>query len=107
MFSSIAMAVVALISQIMPYIGVAGSAVSAVGTVGKIIAMLEALVPALISEAKDLYPTVKDIIATLKGSSHITKEQLDSLDAIETKIDADFDTALAKAEAEDAAVAKA
>jgi hypothetical protein len=47
---------------------------------------------------------VKGIIATLKGADGITPEQLDELDAIEAKIDADYDLATAKAAAEDQAV---
>ena len=87
-------AVVALIAQIAP-------AVSTAGTIAKIISSLVALLPALVKFAQDLIPTVKGIIATLKGADGVTPEQLKELDDIEAKIDADYDEAAAKAAAED------
>lgn len=98
MMSSVVATAVALIAQIMPYVT---GASAAVGTVGKVIALMESIVPPLIQEGRDLIPTVKNIISTLRGASTATKEQLDQLDAIEAKIDAGFDAAAGAAETED------
>jgi hypothetical protein len=40
---------------------------------------------------------IKNIIAALKTSGPVTTDQLDQLDAIEAKLDADFDAAAAAA----------
>ena len=107
MFGTIATTALALITQLLPYLSTAQAAIGGASTIAKIISMLEALVPAIIQEAKDLYPTIKHIIETMRGSSVITKEQLDQLDVIEAKIDSDFDAAVAAAKAEDDAASKA
>ena len=86
--------IVALLAEIAP-------AVSTSSAIGNVIATLTALIPAIVKEANDLIPTVKNVIATLKGSDAITPEQLDALDAIEAKIDADYDAASAAAKTED------
>lgn len=91
--------IIALLAQIAP-------AVSTLGAVGNVIATLTALVPAIVREASDLIPTVKNIIATLRGTDAITPEQLNQLDVIEAKIDADYDAASAAAKAEDDAASK-
>jgi hypothetical protein len=96
MIGTIASTILALIAQIAPY-------ATAATTVAKVIAILEALIPAVVNEARDLYPTFKHVISLLRGNKEVTSQQLDELDAIETKADADFDPALAKAKAEDAA----
>lgn len=98
--------VLSLVSEVLPFVSAASSAAPAVSLIAKVIGLLEAIAPTVIQEAKDLYPTIKNMIATLRGSSNITKEQLDQLDTIEATIDADFDTALAAAMAADAAAAE-
>lgn len=90
-------AVIALIAQIAP-------AISTAGTIAKIITALAALIPALVKYAQDLIPTVKGIIETLRGADGVTPEQLEELDAIEAKIDADYDEVSKKAAEEDRAV---
>lgn len=97
---SIVAAAIALITQILPYLG-AGAQFA--GTAGKIVSLLEAIVPPLLQEAKDMVPTVKNIIRVLRGSSQITKADLDALDAIEATVDQAFDAAASAALAEDAA----
>lgn len=69
--------------------------------IAPIITILEQAVPVAVKEYQDLKPIVKDIIATLKGNPAATVEQIDALDAMEAKLDADFDAAAAAAEAED------
>lgn len=87
---------IALFAEIAP-------AVSTASAIGNVISTLTALIPAIVQEARDLIPTVKNVIATLRGSDAVTPEQLDQLDAIEAKLDADYDAASAAAKAEDAA----
>lgn len=87
-------AILALLSEIAP-------AASSVSLIGKIIDSLTALLPAVVQEAKDLAPTIKNVIVTLRGNSATTPEQLDQLDTIEAKLDADFDAAATAAQAED------
>jgi hypothetical protein len=99
MLTTIITAILALLTEIAP-------AVSTASVVAKIIANLVALLPAIVQEAKDLAPTVKNIIATLRGNAATTPEQLDQLDAIEAPIDAAFDAAATAALAEDAAAEK-
>lgn len=91
---AIVTAVLALLAEIAP-------AINATSSIAKIIDTLTALLPALAKEVSDLYPIVKNVIATLKGNAAVTPEQLDSLDQIEAKIDADYDAASAAAKAED------
>lgn len=104
---AIAALIMGLISEVMPLVSAASAAGPAVSIIAKVIGLLEALAPTVIQEAKDLYPVIKNAIATLRGSPHITKEQLDQLDTIEAKIDADSDAALAQAKIDDAAAAAA
>lgn len=68
-----------------------------------VITTLEAWVPVIIKEYQDLVPIVTNIIAALRANGEITPAMLDQLDAQEAIIDADFDAAEAKAEADDAA----
>lgn len=71
-------------------------------TIARIIQTLTELVPIVMRTAKDLAPTLKNVIGILRQNTEITKEQLDDLDAIEAKIDAEFDAAATQAQAEDA-----
>lgn len=96
MLEAIVASTLALLSDIAPGLAAASS-------IAKVIDALVALIPAVIQYAKDLYPTIKNVIATLRGNAAITSEQMDQLDAIEAKADADFDAAVAAAEAEDKA----
>lgn len=83
----------AVISQIAP----AASA----NLIASIINALTVLIPVLIKEYNALVPTVKSIIATLKGNPEATDEQLDALDKLDADADAAFEAAAAAAQAED------
>lgn len=72
-----------------------------------IVDQLEALVPAVVQEAKDLVPTLKNVITTLRGNADTPVEQMDRLDVIDAKIDADYNAAHQAAQAEDAAAEQA
>ncbi len=93
-------AIVPIVLSLIEYIN---PAIAAASGIAKIISALEALIPAVIQEAKDLAPNVKHVIATLRGNPAIPADQIDQLDAIEAPLDAAFDTAANAATAEDEA----
>lgn len=66
-----------------------------------VVKIITKIVPVIIQEAQDLMPVVKNIIATLKADAATTEEQLATLAELEAIIDAAFDQAAAKVEAED------
>lgn len=82
-------ALLAIIAQIAPSLG-------APAIVTSIITTLENLIPFLIKEIQDAGPLVQNIIDALKGNTSITPEQLAALDALEAKIDAEFEAAAAQ-----------
>ena len=92
-------AVLALITALLPQLGVTGANAD---LIGKIIAALVALIPTVIQEAKDLLPAVKNIIAALSANPATTADQLAALDALDAQVDAAFEAAAAAATAEDA-----
>ena len=69
--------------------------------IGQVINILTALLPILIQEYTDLLPIVQNVITALQQSADITDDQWDALDAMSAQYDADFQTALAAAEAQD------
>lgn len=85
-------AVLAVIEEFLPRI-VTSEALT------KVTKALVALAPLVIQEAKDLWPIWKRIAAVVKGDNRTLTEQLDELDAVEAKYDADFDAAAAAARA--------
>ena len=93
---ALAPTLLALIAEIAPLLG-AGS------QIGKAVSLVAQIVPPLIQTAKDMIPVAKSAIAALRGNAEITPEQIAELDAIEAKIDADYDAASAAAKAEDEA----
>lgn len=74
--------------------------------ISQIVSGLVALVPLLIKEYNDAIPFIKNVIALLKGNNAVTPDQLQTLDTLETQIDASFEVAAANALAEDAAATK-
>src|SRR5258707_7900747 len=94
---TIATAVLALISEVTPYLGTASLVV-------KIVDALEALIPVVTTNAKNLIPNVRDAISTLRGGNvAITPEQLSQLDAFEAQLDAAYDQSDAAATTEEQA----
>jgi hypothetical protein len=81
-------ALLAVITQIAPNIGVSK-------TIQAIIDALIALIPILIKEYQDIVPIVQSIIADLKSNAAVTPEQMQSLEDLEAKYDADFEAAVA------------
>lgn len=88
--------IVALLAQFVPLITSSSMAATAVDAV-------VALAPVVVKTAPALISQVKDIIATLRGSAHVTPEKMADLDASEAIIDADYEASLRAARAEDAA----
>ena len=84
----------ALLTQLAP------GATTAIIT--EVIEVLTALIPILITEYKEVLPSVQNIIAALQSNDDITDAQWDALDAMSAQYDAEFTTALNAAEAQDA-----
>lgn len=68
----------------------------------KIIEGLVALVPLLITEYKSVIPFIQNVIVLLKSNNLVTTDQLATLTALETQIDASFETAAVSDLADDA-----
>ena len=90
-------------AAIVAFLAVIGQIASSlgVGQIGSIIGLLEQVIPLLIKEATDVVPLVQNIINALKSNTAITQDQLDALQVLETKYDADFEAAATAAQAED------
>lgn len=69
--------------------------------IAKIIQILAQLAPLVIQYAKDEWPSVKLAFDALRANPAAIPAQLDDLDAVEAKADADFEAAAAAAQAED------
>lgn len=95
-----------VIQAILPLLAsIAPSASTSVA--GQIITALATLAPIAVQEAKDVLPSIKNIVTGLRSNGEVTKEQLDQLDSIEVVIDANFDDAAAGAIAADEAAGQA
>ena len=86
MISTALTALLAVLVQIAPNIGIPSVIVS-------IISALENIIPIVVKEFQDVAPMVKNIIAALKNNDSVTQDQLDQLDVLEAKLDADFEAA--------------
>ena len=82
-------ALLAIIAQIAPSIGIPSVVVS-------IITMLENIVPIAVKEIQDAVPIIKNIIEALRNNDAVTEDQWNQLDALETRIDAEFEAAVAQ-----------
>jgi hypothetical protein len=94
---------VAIVTQFLALVGELIPNITSSATIAKVIAILEQVIPLAIQVGEDLVAPIKDLIAALKTSGAVTTDQLDQLDALEAKLDADFDAAAAAAQAADAA----
>lgn len=86
--------VLTLIQALLPNLG--GNA----ALVQKILDALIQIVPVLIQEYNHLLPIVKNIIETLQGNDATTEAQLIALQELDAQVDAAFDDAAAKYDAE-------
>ena len=78
----------ALISGLLPLLGVGSSSV-----VAEIIAALEAIVPIIAANAQNFLAPVQAIIATLSGSGLVTAAQMATLRALDAQVDSAFEAA--------------
>ncbi len=88
------MTVTALITLIVNLLGQIAPALGASeGVIGGIIAALDQIIPVAVKEVGDIVPMIKNIIEALRNQDEVTEEQMKQLDALEAKIDAEFDQA--------------
>lgn len=92
--NAIVTTLLALVQQLLPVITTSA-------TVQNIVNALVAILPAIVQEAEDLVPVVKNIIAALSANPAATADQLATLQALDAQCDAAFDTAAAAAQAQD------
>lgn len=85
--NSVVTVILTLLGKVVPAIG------SNAGLIADIITALEAIVPVVIQEYKDLLPEVKNVIAALKGTDGISQAQWDALDSLEADVDTEFNEA--------------
>ena len=84
---SVVQVLLTLVGGLLPTLGV-----SSTGIVAQVIAGLENIVPVLAGQASTLLTEVQGIIGALRnGSTPITVDQMDRLDALEAQIDAAFE----------------
>lgn len=94
---AVILSLLAFLQQIAP-----GATTAAIA---KAVDLLIALVPVLVRSYKEMLPSVMNIITALKDNQEISDAQWAALDALSSQYDDDFQSALAKAKAEDAAIA--
>ena len=81
-------ALLTIIAQIAPSIGVPSIITTIINT-------LVSIMPTIIKEVQDVAPLIQNIIDALRGNQVITPEQLKALDDLEAKYDAEFEAAAA------------
>lgn len=92
----------AIITTLLGLLNAVAPSASA-SVIEKVIPLIAALIPVIIQEYHDLLPIVQNVIIALQQSDDITDAQWDALDAMSAQYDAEFNTALANAKAQDAA----
>ena len=92
MMSSIATAVVALLTQLLPILST-----SAGSTVIAVINALVQIIPVVVQEATDLVAPIKNVIAALSANPAATADQLATLAALDKQCDDAFEAAAAAA----------
>lgn len=87
--------IIALVGQIVTVVLPALGSDKTAQTVTNIIAILEKVLPDIISAGEELTTTTQNIIAALKNTDGVTPEQWVALDGFETKIDNEFEQSAA------------
>lgn len=82
--------ILALISQVLPLLGVGGSAGAMITT---IISTISSILPLVVSEISLVAPAIKNIINALSENPATTEEQLAQLKALDAQVDAAFEEA--------------
>ncbi len=88
MISAAVMAVLTLIEQILPLLGVGGQAASLLGT---IITTLIKFMPLIENEVETVYQSVKNIIAALSANPAATADQVKTLQDLDAQVDKAWD----------------
>ena len=83
-------AILALIEEVLPLLGVAGSPL-----ITTIITALENILPLIVTEIPTVYTAVKNIIAVISNDPATTATQLAALQALDAQVDVAFDAAAA------------
>lgn len=96
-----------LITAVLTVLQALLPAVSSSAAVQSIINALIQLIPLVLKAYQDLLPMIKNIIAALQANDATNAEQIAQLAVLSAVVDANFDDAVARAEAEDAAAALA
>lgn len=84
--------IIALIQQVLPLLGTPAATTALISS---IISTLEKIVPLIVDFAPVVYNSVKNIIVALKADPATTEAQWAILDAIDAKLDAANDAAIA------------
>lgn len=84
--------IIALIQQFLPLLGTSAATTTLIGS---IITTLEKIIPLIVDFAPTVYNSVKNIIIALKADPATTTAQWAALDAIDAKLDAANDAAIA------------
>lgn len=100
---SIITAALGLAQTIAPLVTDSTQVQAIINTVEKVTDQIGPAIKAGVSFIEDITPNITATFAILRNSGATTIDQLTQMDAIEAKLDADYDTASAAAAAEDAA----
>jgi len=84
--------ILSLIEQFLPLLGTSAATSNLIGT---IIQTLENVIPLVVDFAPTVYTSIKNIIIALKADPTTTQVQWDALDALDAKLDAANDAAIA------------
>ena len=93
MLSTLATAVVSMLTTLLPLLTSSGSS-----AVASIVATLVQLIPLITQEAESLAGPIKNIIAALGANPATTAEQMATLQALDAQCDAAFEAAVTKAQ---------
>jgi hypothetical protein len=85
--SALVTSTIALLTALLPAIG------NDSALVAQVIVWLVNVLPALVKEATDILPEIKNIISILSQSSAITPDQITQLQALDAQCDAAFEAA--------------
>lgn len=84
------------LTMLLTVIATIAASLNVPSQITSIINTLVSLIPILVKEFQDVVPLVQNIITALRGNGTVTPEQLQQLDDLEAKIDAEFEAAAAQ-----------
>jgi len=86
----------AVLPVLLSLIGQIAGSLGTPASIMTVITTLEQWLPTIIKEVQDVAPLIQNIVSALRSNDAITQEQLDALDALEARIDAEFEAAAAQ-----------